>query len=66
METVGLIESFQEFKEAENIDRPTMMKVIEDVFNNIGVHHKFFQCMHFTDMDIVMNQLRCLRSQGQP
>ena len=32
METVGLIESFQEFKEFKNIDRETMMRILEDVF----------------------------------
>jgi len=35
MSSINLIESFQEFKEAENIDRPTMMKVIEDVFKTL-------------------------------
>ncbi len=32
MASINLIEAFQEFKDAENIDRPTMMKVVEDVF----------------------------------
>jgi len=27
MASINLIDSFQEFKEAENIDRPTLMKV---------------------------------------
>jgi N utilization substance protein A len=31
----NLIDSFQEFKEAENIDRPTLMKVMEDVFKTL-------------------------------
>src|SRR5690606_23148364 len=35
MSSINLIESFQEFKEAENIDRPTLMKVIEDVFKTL-------------------------------
>lgn len=35
METVGLIESFQEFKEFKDIDRETMMKILEDVFRNM-------------------------------
>jgi len=30
-----LIESFQEFKEFKNINRPTMMRVLEDVFRSI-------------------------------
>jgi transcription termination/antitermination protein NusA len=32
MASINLIEAFQEFKDAENIDRPTLMKVVEDVF----------------------------------
>jgi len=35
METVGLIESFQEFKEFKNIDRETMMRILEDVFRGM-------------------------------
>lgn len=35
MASINLIESFQDFKEAENIDRPTLMKVIEDVFKTL-------------------------------
>ncbi len=35
MASINLIESFQEFKDAENIDRPTLMKVIEDVFKTL-------------------------------
>lgn len=32
---INLIESFQDFKEAEGIDRPTLMRVIEDVFKTL-------------------------------
>ena len=35
MARINLIDSFQEFKEAENIDRPTLMKVMEDVFKTL-------------------------------
>jgi len=35
MARINLIESFQDFKEAENIDRPTLMKVLEDVFKTL-------------------------------
>lgn len=35
MASINLIESFQDFKDAENIDRPTLMKVIEDVFKTL-------------------------------
>ena len=32
---VNLIDSFQEFKEAESIDRPTLIKVLEDVYKTM-------------------------------
>jgi N utilization substance protein A len=35
MASINLIEAFQDFKEAENIDRPTMMRVVEDVFKTL-------------------------------
>ena len=35
MEVKNLIESFSEFKEVKNIDRETMMNILEDVFNTI-------------------------------
>src|SRR6476659_8235497 len=35
MASINLIEAFQEFKDAENIDRPTLMKVLEDVFKTL-------------------------------
>ncbi len=31
----GLVESFSEFKEFKNIDRPTLMRVLEEVFRNM-------------------------------
>jgi N utilization substance protein A len=34
MEGLNLISTFAEFKELKNIDRPTMMSVLEDVFKN--------------------------------
>lgn len=35
MNSVELIDSFAEFKDFKNIDRPTMMKVLEDVFKTL-------------------------------
>ncbi len=35
MSNLNLIDSFQEFKEFKNIDRPTMMSVLEDVFRSM-------------------------------
>ncbi|MBR4301706.1 MAG: transcription termination/antitermination protein NusA [Bacteroidales bacterium] len=34
METLNLIESFSEFKEFKNIDRETLMRILEEVFSN--------------------------------
>src|SRR5512137_1648936 len=35
MENINLIDTFSEFKELKNIDRPTMMSVLEDVFRGM-------------------------------
>lgn len=35
METINLVSNFAEFKELKNIDRPTMMGVLEDVFRSM-------------------------------
>jgi transcription termination/antitermination protein NusA len=48
---INLVESFSEFKEFKNIDRATMMRVLEDVFRNI-LKKKFGQDANF---DIIIN-----------
>ena len=35
MNSQALVESFSEFKDLKSIDRPTMMKVLEDVFRTL-------------------------------
>jgi transcription termination/antitermination protein NusA len=35
MEHINLVETFSEFKEFKNIDRETMMRIIEDVFRHM-------------------------------
>ncbi len=35
MASINLIDAFQEFKDEENLDRPTLMKVVEDVFKTL-------------------------------
>ncbi len=35
MASINLIDAFQEFKDSESIDRPTMMKVVEEVFKTL-------------------------------
>ncbi len=51
MASINLIEAFQEFKDAENIDRPTMMKVVEDVFKTL-LRKKFGADDNF---DVIVN-----------
>lgn len=51
MASINLIEAFQEFKDAESIDRPTMMKVVEDVFKTL-LRKKFTSDENF---DVIVN-----------
>jgi len=51
MSSINLIDAFQDFKEAENIDRPTMMKVVEDVFKTL-LRKKFGSDENF---DVIVN-----------
>jgi N utilization substance protein A len=51
MSTVNLIESFSEFKDLKNIDRVTMMGILEDVFR--GVVKKRFG--EEANVDIIIN-----------
>ena len=51
MASINLMEAFQEFKDAENIDRPTMMKVVEDVFKTL-LRKKFGSDENF---DVIVN-----------
>jgi len=51
MASINLIEAFQEFKDAENIDRPTLMKVVEDVFKTL-LRKKFTSDENF---DVIVN-----------
>jgi len=51
MASINLVESFQEFKDAENIDRPTLMKVMEDVFKTL-IRKKYGNDENF---DVIIN-----------
>jgi N utilization substance protein A len=51
MEHINLVESFSEFKEFKNIDRGTMMRILEEVFRNM-LTKKFGSCDNF---DIIVN-----------
>jgi N utilization substance protein A len=51
MNSIELIDSFSEFKQLKNIDRPTMMKVLEDVFRSL-LKKKYGDTENF---DIIVN-----------
>ncbi len=51
METINLVESFSEFKEFKNIDRSTMMLILEDVFGTM-LEKKYGSADNF---DIIVN-----------
>lgn len=51
MNSIDLIESFSQFKEFKNIDRPTMMRVLEDVFRTI-IRRKYESDDNF---DVIIN-----------
>ena len=51
MNPLELIDSFSEFKQMKNIDRPTMMKVLEDVFRTL-LRKKYGETDNF---DIIVN-----------
>jgi N utilization substance protein A len=67
---INLVESFSEFKEFKNIDRATMMRVLEDVFRNI-LKKKFGQDANFDIIintetgDIEMYHLRLIVEEGE-
>ncbi len=51
MNSIELIDSFAEFKDFKNIDRPTMMRVLEDVFKTI-IRKKYGSDDNF---DVIVN-----------
>ncbi len=51
MASINLIDSFAEFKDAEDIDRPTLIKVIEDVFKTL-IRKKYYSDENF---DVIVN-----------
>lgn len=51
MNSIELIDSFAEFKDFKNIDRPTMMKVLEDVFKTL-LRKKYTNADNF---DVIVN-----------
>jgi N utilization substance protein A len=70
MASINLIESFQEFKDAENIDRPTMMKVLEDVFKTLlrkkyGADDNFDVIVNTEKGDLEIMRRRTIVEDGQ-
>ncbi|MBL7811398.1 MAG: transcription termination/antitermination protein NusA [Bacteroidetes bacterium] len=67
---INLVESFSEFKEFKNIDRATMMRVLEDVFRSI-LRKKYGQDANFDIIintetgDIEMYHLRLIVEEGE-
>ena len=51
MKNLNLIDTFSEFKELKNIDRTTMMSVLEDVFKSL-IRKKYGTTENF---DIIIN-----------
>ena len=53
MDITNLIESFADFAKQKNIDRPTMIRILEDVFRTM-IKKKFVNDDNF---DIIINAL---------
>lgn len=67
---LNLVASFSEFKEFKNIDRATMMRVLEDVFRNIlkkkyGQEANFDIIINTETGDIEMYHLRLIVEEGE-
>lgn len=67
---INLVDSFSEFKEFKNIDRATMMRVLEDVFRSMlrrkhGNDAKFDIIINTETGDIEMYHLRLIVEDGE-
>jgi N utilization substance protein A len=70
MSSINLIDAFQEFKEAENIDRPTMINVVEDVFKTLfrkkyGSDENFDVIVNAEHGDLEIMRRRLIVEDGQ-
>ena len=52
MNATNLIESFSEFKEFKNIDRETMMNILEDVFRSIMIKQYGTDAVSYTHLTL--------------
>jgi len=67
---IGLVESFSEFKEFKNIDRATMIRVMEDVFRSMlkrryGDDSNFDVIVNDKSGDVEIYQRRLIVDQGE-
>ncbi|MBS1758725.1 MAG: transcription termination/antitermination protein NusA [Bacteroidetes bacterium] len=70
MSSINLIDAFQEFKDEENIDRPTLMKVVEDVFKTLlrkkyGSDENFDVIVNAEKGDLEIMRRRMIVEDGQ-
>ena len=56
METLNLIDAFAEFAKQKNIDRPTMIRILEDVFRTM-IRKKFER---FSEPKTTKNNIKSL------
>ncbi|MBK8517723.1 MAG: transcription termination/antitermination protein NusA [Saprospiraceae bacterium] len=67
---MNLVESFSEFKEGKNIDRPTMVRVLEDVFRTLirkkyGSDDNFDVIVNTQNGDLEMWRVRLIVPDGE-
>ena len=67
---IGLVESFSEFKEFKNIDRATMIRVMEDVFRSMlkrryGDDSNFDVIVNDKTGDVEIYQRRLIVDEGE-
>lgn len=70
VQTVNLVDTFSEFKEFKNIDRATMMRVLEEVFRNMlrkryGEDSKFDIVINTDQGDLEIYQNRLIVEDGE-
>nr|HRD08883.1 NusA N-terminal domain-containing protein [Saprospiraceae bacterium] len=67
---MNLVESFSEFKAGKNIDRPTMVRVLEDVFRTLikkkyGSDDNFDVIVNTQNGDLEMWRIRSIVPDGE-
>ena len=67
---MNLVETFSEFKGSKNIDRPTMVRVLEDVFRTLirkkyGSDENYDVIVNTTNGDLEMWRVRAIVPDGE-